>query len=370
MTETTPAGGAAAAPPAAVPPAAAPPAAAPPADRDPDLVLARAHLRLGSLGLARAELETLAGRDRLDDEGIRDLAEARWRTGDVTGAGEAAAAYLEAVPDDIVALVIAAEAQADLGRPAEARRLAGRAVERADGSLDPVFAGMRRSAIWPPEPGTAVGPAGVLFDDLHPGPIGSAAAHGRRASDPPAGAPEAAPHAPLDPAVPAAIHSGPGLWDDHPASDSLEAPQPADPATLLQRARVALDQGETAGAATGLILALRASPDLAPAVLDLLGGRTDPILLLVRGDAQQIVGREVEAMRDHASAADRLSDALVLSSPGDMAHQARLDLALTGPAITDPGLADAELDDPAISDPPPTESPTVDPDAPSAQEDS
>src|SRR5437868_1333336 len=100
--------------------------------RDPDLVLARVHLLLGSLSLARAELETLAGRSDLDDDGIRDLAEARWRTGDIAGAGEAAAAWLESHPDDILGLVIAAEAQAALGRPAEARRLAGRALERAD----------------------------------------------------------------------------------------------------------------------------------------------------------------------------------------------------------------------------------------------
>ena len=115
--------------------------------RDPDLILARVHLLLGSLSLARTELETLAGRGTLDDRAIRDLAEARWRTGDVIGAGEAATAWLERNPDDVLGLVIAAEAQAALGRPGEARRLAGRAMERADGSLDPLFAGMQRSAI-------------------------------------------------------------------------------------------------------------------------------------------------------------------------------------------------------------------------------
>src|SRR6476661_3109975 len=60
------------------------------ATRHPDLVLARLHLRLGSLALARAELETLAGQDALDEDGLVDLAEARWRTGDIAGAGEAA----------------------------------------------------------------------------------------------------------------------------------------------------------------------------------------------------------------------------------------------------------------------------------------
>ncbi len=119
------------------------------APRDPDLILARVHLLLGSLSLARTELETIAGRGELDDDAIRDLAEARWRTGDVAGAGEAAAAWLEHHPDDILGLVIAAEAQSALGRPSEARRLAGLAMEQADGSLDPVFAGMQRSSIWP-----------------------------------------------------------------------------------------------------------------------------------------------------------------------------------------------------------------------------
>ena len=50
------------------------------------------------------------------------------------------------------------------------------------------------------------------------------------------------------------------------------------------------------------MLALRADPTLAPAVLDLLAGRAEPVLALVRGDAQRIVGREAEAMRDHAAA--------------------------------------------------------------------
>ena len=124
-------------------------------ERAADLVLARIHLRLGSLGLARAELEGLAGRNGLDDEGIRDLAEARWRTGDLPGAGEAAAAYLETHPDDVLCLVISAELQATLGRPAEARRLAGRALTKSNEPVDQIFAGMPRSPIWPIDPGRA-----------------------------------------------------------------------------------------------------------------------------------------------------------------------------------------------------------------------
>ena len=57
--------------------------------------LARLHLRTGLLRLARVELEELAGQGRLDMEGILDLAEARWRTGDLRGAAEAAGAWLD-----------------------------------------------------------------------------------------------------------------------------------------------------------------------------------------------------------------------------------------------------------------------------------
>ena len=308
--------GAAAAPPA--PAATAPASATPPGrPRDPDLILARLHLRLGSLSLARTELETLAGRGGLDDEAIRDLAEARWRTGDVAGAGEAAGAWIEGHPDDILGLVIAAEAQAALGRPGEARRLAGRALERADGSLDPVFAGMQRSAIWPVDPTATSGPVGVLFDDLHPGPMSVGPL-----PSPARGALSASSAGRLEPDLPAALASGPSLWGED-ASGPLPDDGALDPTILFHGARIALDAGHTSEAATGLILALRASPGLAPAVLDLLSGRSEPILSLVRGDAQRIVGREVEAMRDHAVAAGALgsvagtdAEALANEAPG------------------------------------------------------
>jgi hypothetical protein len=292
------------------------------APRDPDLVLARVHLLLGSLSLARTELETLAGRGALDDGAIRDLAEARWRTGDAVGAGEAAAAWLEGHPDDVLGLVIAAEAQAALGRPGEARRLAGRAMERADGSLDPVFAGMQRSAIWPIEPGDVIGPAGVLFDDLHPGPhavnpLPTAARGDARLGtfDRFDGDGSRDPGDRFEPGQGAGHAIGPSIWGDDAAAAVPAVDDAVDPATLFHQARGALEAGQAAEAATGLILALRASPGLAPAILDLLAGRSESILALVRGDAQRVVGREVEAMRDHAVAAggvagtDRVADA-------------------------------------------------------------
>ena len=137
--------------------------------RSPDLVLARLHLRLGSLSLARAELETLAGKDMLDAEGVVDLAEARWRTGDITGAGEAAALVIDDDEGPVLALVVAAEAAAARGRPSEARRLAAKALAGADGTIDAIFAGMPRSPAWPPDPAAPPPSPTTMFDSPHPG---------------------------------------------------------------------------------------------------------------------------------------------------------------------------------------------------------
>ena len=265
---------------------------APAAVRDADLVIARLHLRLGSLSLARAELEAMAGKDGLDDEGIVDLAEVRWRTGDLAGAGEAAAARLETHPDDVVALVIAAETQADLGRPSEARRLAGRALTRYDGPIDPIFAGMPRSSIWPTDPGAPPEPAGELFDDLPQSPGGHLFAPALRPEESDERAERSG--RPTDGEA-----YGPSLWEAH--ADTI-APTVPNSVELLARARVALDVGRPGQAAAALALALRAEAALAPTVLDLIAGRSEPVLALVRGDANRIVGHEAEALRDYATA--------------------------------------------------------------------
>jgi hypothetical protein len=270
------------------------PAVAPPETpaREADLVMARLHLRLGSLSLARAELEAMAGKDGLDDEGILDLAEVRWRTGDLTGAGEAAAARLETNPDDVIALVIAAESQADLGRPSEARRLAGRALNHFDGPIDSIFAGMPRSSIWPIDSSAPPEPAGQLFDDL-PRPPGGHLFASVVPVDEDAQSDEASA------ASTAGEAAGRSLWEAH--EDTI-APALPDSLELLSRARTALDAGRPGQAAAALALALRADAPLAPTVLDLIAGRQEPVLALVRGDANRIVGHEAEALRDYAAA--------------------------------------------------------------------
>src|SRR4029078_7540076 len=61
-----------------------------------DLRMARVHLRMGQLTLARGELEDLYRRDAMDVVGLAVLAEARWRTGEGPAAADAALAHLEA----------------------------------------------------------------------------------------------------------------------------------------------------------------------------------------------------------------------------------------------------------------------------------
>jgi hypothetical protein len=251
--------------------------------RGPDLTLARLHLRLGSFALARAELEAMAGQDALDDDGLDDLVEARWRTGDLTGAGEAAAVVLERGRSPVLALVVAAEASAARGRPSEARRLAARALEAAGGGIDDTFAGMPRASIWPADPAAPPPAPTTLFhavEPVVPPPSGGAAA-------------------------PGGTDSGPGslrLWDmpGEPLPDESGLPTAE---VELESGREALEAGDVARAATHLGLVLRLAPSLAPGVLDLVADRSEPPLALVRGDAYRLVGQEIEARRAFADAA-------------------------------------------------------------------
>jgi tetratricopeptide (TPR) repeat protein len=223
-------------------------------ERPLDLTLAGLHLRTGSLGLARAELEALAGAGLLDPDGLADLAEARWRTGDLAGAGDAAHAHLDGGGESLVALVVAAEATAEVGRPSEARSFAAQALERLDRPLERILAGMPRSPIWPAD-----------LPEI---------------AQPPSEAPVAAPTVPSVTAPPI-------------GSDADRA---------VASARAALADGDLAGAAIQLAVAVRLAPLLAPAILELADDYRSPGLDLVRGDALAALGRETEARRAWADA--------------------------------------------------------------------
>lgn len=266
------------------------------AARPVDLALARVHLRLGSLALARAELEVLAGQGVLDMSGQVDLAEARWRTGHLGGAGEAASIVIAAGEEDPVALAIAAEAAAALGRPSEARRLANRAMECIEGPIDALFAGMPRSGVWPADAAEPPPTAGTLFHH-EPAPTPSLRAGD---TDPDVTASRAqALEEPAGPTSGAPLTLG--FWDrDGPADGG--APGLPDPAGELEAARAALMAGALDEATLRFGLALRLAPALAPAILEATDGVSGPAVNVVRGDAYRLVGLESEARRAYAAA--------------------------------------------------------------------
>lgn len=268
--------------------------AAHPTDRPAALRLARLHLRTGGFALARAELETLAGAGALDDEALLDLAEIRWRTGDLPGAGEAAAAYLSTGREALVALVIASEATASLARPTEARRLAARALELAEAPLDSLFAGMTRSAVWPEESTERSTPLAHVAGS----PPGAAAGSPAVAAGNAVGAEWATQRD--------AAGFDARLADDAAPGSGASVPTP-DPAAELAAARSALAAGDRVGAAIRLAVVLRFAPALAPAVLHVAAAESGPAYDLVRGDALRLVGHESEARRAYASAAARLT---------------------------------------------------------------
>jgi hypothetical protein len=261
-----------------------------PAERTPDQRLATLHLRTGSLSLARTELETMAGDGLLDDEALLDLAEVRWRTGDLPGAGEAADAFLGAGHETTLGLVIAAEAQAALGRPVEARRLADRAIRRSDRSLDVIFAGLPVSSIWPRDVDAEILPQPAPIAPGSPR-LGSSGAH-----DGAEGRARDARDRREGPAGTGSVAEG-----AHPSSPS-SAILP-DVSMALQAAEEALASDDPSAATIQLALVLRVAPALAPAVLDMIRDQEGASFELIRGDAYRLVGREAEARRSFAAAA-------------------------------------------------------------------
>ena len=292
------------------------------ATRRDDLRVAYVHLRMGQLTLARAELEDLLRRDALDIHGYAALAEARWRTGDGALAADAALAHLEGGGSDDVALCIAAEAVAADGRTAEARAIMDRLPAADATTLDALFAGMPRRAFWPAGP--------VDRSDLDELRREGGAAVGRRGI-PVARDEVAAPPAEQGANAPTDVRAVPGPrevleaargWDaggrstedtqvypTRPTADRPTHPRrikgQLDPAVELERAKQELDT-KLDRALLRLALVLRHDPTLAPAVLEALRLRREPAAALVRGDAQRLLGRHLEAEAAFDAAAESL----------------------------------------------------------------
>jgi hypothetical protein len=307
-----------------------------------DVRLARMHLRLGMLSIARAELEDLERRAALGRRDQAVLAEARWRTGEAGGAVAAAAAHLDAGGGDPVAIAIAVEAAAAEGRPAEARRLMDRLDDLDASAIDALFGGMPQRAFWPSLPGSTT--VRALVEDAAPGAAAWSSADretaertrrlaeaeraaadevGRRVA--PAEGFAGAQSAPGPRAVLAS--TSPSLWggttdtpDRAAAEEWREAattreresagPAPRriehpDPLEELAQAREELAT-QPDRALLRMALVLRADPTLAPAVLDAVSLRREPAAAIIRGDAQRLLGRHLEAEAAFTAAGDAL----------------------------------------------------------------
>jgi len=259
----------------------------PASERGADLRVARLHLRGASHALARAELEALAGSDDLDRDGILDLAEVRWRTGDLAGAGVAAAAWLDDGDDDgapgALAHVISAEAATARGAlDAAAGHVEAAAAGLGDrATLETILAGIAARAAWPWDAGAAAAPApaaGTLVSE---------------------------------PSPPA---SGPA-----PARPGIAGAPMSRPAAELVAAGAALLDGAPERAAIILALALRADRAAAEAVLAALD-QAEPesahaaAIAFVRAEALRAAGRHDEARMAYASA-ERLALAPAEAGP-------------------------------------------------------
>lgn len=304
---------------------AAPPAPAessdpgdPPANassaRSMDARLARLHLRGGLIALARAELEQMAGAGILDREALVDLAETRWRSGDLDGAAEAAEAHLDAGGTEPLAEVIVAEALDRKGHMIDARGHSARVTERLGPGAERLFAGEPRSSAWP-------GAASIqLYADARAVGRWGLLVGGREVADPDRdewqsiAAPEPAERGASGvsqagtPAAAARAATG-GV----PVAGSIAALVDAGRAAGLELEAVEsqVAAGDMAGVPERLALLLRMDRALAPVILsiaDRVVASMEPgesgmsTLQLVRGDAYRSLGRDVEATAAYRTA--------------------------------------------------------------------
>ena len=224
----------------------------------------------------------MAGLGLLDARGLVDLAEVRWRTGDLLGAGEAANAALREEDGAVVALVIAAEAASAVGRPSEARRMANRVLAGAPAMVDRIFAGMPRSSVWPGDAAEPPPTAPTLFDrepDLPPRADGYAPRSDDRVAAERVKEPSTA--------APVMLGFWDGEADDRARGDA--APGCGGRAGCGPD-RVGGRRARSGGAP--LRAALRVAPALAPAVLEATEGARSAGLSMVRGDAYRLAGHE------------------------------------------------------------------------------
>jgi tetratricopeptide (TPR) repeat protein len=334
--------------------------------------LARIHLKTGSLAMARAELETLAGRGQLDTGALLDLAEVRWRTGDLHGAGEAAASYLDDGGDEALGFVIAAEAAALSNHLDEARLHVQKALECHPADLDPVFAGISRKATWPsPRRSGGVAQAQAVA------PVAQPVEPAAQPVEPPAQPVEPA----AQPVEPPAQPVEPPAQPVEPPAQPVEPPaQPVEPPCSTSeadqaRAEIAagrsyLDANDPMMAALHFGVAIRISPESAREVLDAIGDRQDLGMQLVRGDAFRMLGLDEDAGQAYLSVANALGASKPVPNavaPTTIepaaAEPAAAEPATAEPAAAEPATAEPAAAEPAAAEPATTEPAAAEPEA-------
>lgn len=262
--------------------------------RGADGRIARVHLRGGMLALARAELEQMAGIGILDREALADLAEVRWRNGDLVGAAQAAAAHRGAGGDEPVVAIVLGLAAGRAGHPGEAMREADGVAARVGEGVDPLFAGEARdpawaaeAAGWMPADGDRAGRHGLL-------------AGGAEVADP---SPSSWRLAPPVAATPAPRADAIAVAAMAPTAERIAAGRAA--GRELARAEAEIAAGAHGLAIARLALVLRKDAALAAVILSLAdrligpAGNDHPDLAaihLLRGDAYRVLGRDVEAV--------------------------------------------------------------------------
>lgn len=242
--------------------------------------LARLHLRTGLLRLARVELEERAGEGGLDPDGVMDLAEARWRTGDLRGAAEAAGAWLEAggnEPEGEAGPRRRALAHALIADGLTVRGRHDDAAVHVAAALSALEAGLAGAA-GSPDPAPSVGAAlDALFAGIAP-----------RADAWPVFGPGDAGVSTAE-----APHDGEAAPRIFARPPGAAAPDP------LAAADARLAAGDDVAAAVLLLLALRATPGRAEEVLEradaTLAARSSAALLLARAEALRALGRHEAA---------------------------------------------------------------------------
>jgi hypothetical protein len=254
----------------------------------------------------------MAGAGTLDRDAMADLAEVRWRSGDLEGAADAARAHEASGGSEPLAALIVAEDMVRAGADDEARNMAGSVHERVGDAIEILFAMEPRSEIWPaPDEGW------MDVDAPAPGRWGLLAG-GSEVAAPTA---ETWRPAPLEQPPAALMATAPagrgGLVQPGGATST---------AAVVMSGRLAGEELETVeramaagdlSAATGrLAVLLRLDPALAPIILSAAdravtaaarGSADLPAMHLVRGDAYRVLGRDTEAAAAYQEAHQALA---------------------------------------------------------------